>query len=347
MTPPSNLAIVIPAYNAAEHLQRSLPATRAIASDLEILVVDAGSTDATAAVATSLGARVLRLPERAGPAEARNRGVDVLEAQVVLFLDSDCVPHPDVAKRVHDAFGADPELVGLCGSYDEHPPDPGFFSQYMNLRHHFTHQHARTDTTTFWAGCGAVRRKAFLEAGGFDEDRFPRPQIEDIELATRLAPLGRMRLDPELRVTHLKRWSLRGVVETDIFSRAVPWSRLIRDRGSMPNDLNLRTSQRVAAALAPLTLLALPGAPLAALLGYAWLGVLGAGVVTAGLALQAPMLRFFARRRGLGFSLGAWLFHQVHLLYSAATFAWIQLFEPRVSRASSGGGRQGGKVGPR
>lgn len=341
MTPPLDLAIVIPAYNAAEHLERSLPVTRAIASDLEVMVVDAGSTDDTGAVARSLGARVLRLPERAGPAEARNRGIDSVEAEVVLFLDSDCVPHPDVVERVRDAFASDPNLVGLCGSYDESPPDPGFFSQYMNLRHHFTHQHASRDTTTFWAGCGAVRRKAFLEAGGFDARRFPRPQIEDIELATRLAPLGRMCLNPELRVTHLKRWSLRGVVETDIFSRAIPWSRLIRDRGSTPNDLNLRVSQRVAAALAPLALLALIAAPVAALRGSFWLGVLAAGTLAASLSLQAPMIHFFARRRGPVFALGAWLFHQVHLIYSALTFVWIQLFEAGLGRDPPKGGEVG------
>ena len=105
------------------------------------------------------------------------------------------------------------------------PPDPGFFSQYVNLRHHFVHQRARREDATFWAGCGAVRRTLFLRADGFDADRYPRPSIEDTELAARIRKFGATKLDPDLQVTHLKRWTFRSMVETDIFSRAVPWAR--------------------------------------------------------------------------------------------------------------------------
>ena len=55
-------------------------------------------------------------------------------------------------------------------------------SQYRNLLHHFVHQHGHAEASTFWAGCGAIRRAAFDAVGGFDAARFPRPSIEDIEL---------------------------------------------------------------------------------------------------------------------------------------------------------------------
>jgi GT2 family glycosyltransferase len=325
MAAAADIAIVIPAYNAAEFLRQTLPDVCQIASGAEVIVVDAGSTDATADVAREFGARVISLPQREGPARARNTGVDATDAEIVLFLDSDCRPHADVVQRVRAAFEADPQLVGLTGSYDTRPPEPGFFSQYMNLRHHFTHQRARTEDATFWAGCGAVRRAPFQAVGGFDAERFPRPLIEDIELRVRLREVGHMRLDPELQVTHLKRWTLRSVIETDIRCRAIPWARLILETGEMPNDLNVGHVQRLAAALAPLAL----AAPLAFAIGLAvkalWLAVASLAVVAVSIALHREMLVEFTRIRGVVFASLAVAFQQVHLTYSAATMALCTL----------------------
>lgn len=313
------VAIIIPAYNAAAHLPAVLDAAGVNGAD-EILVVDAGSTDATAAIARQHGVRLIQLPERVGPAAARNHGVRQTTAEVLLFLDADCRPHEDVVSRVRTAFATDPRLVSLTGSYDGAPPDPGFFSQYMNLRHHATHQLARRHDATFWAGCGAVRRDTFRRAGGFDAVRYPTPQIEDIELGLRLAPLGAMALDPNLQVTHLKRWTAGSVITTDIRQRALPWSRLLLAGAKMPDDLNLRWSQRLAAALAPLVLLALLAAPIATLAG-AWGFLLPIAILVAlSLALSWDLVRCFGRQRSWPFALGAWLFHQVHLLYSAGTY---------------------------
>jgi len=328
---PVELAVVVPAYDAAHFLGRSLPPLLGARPDLSVVVVDAGSTDGTGALARQLGARVVRLPVREGPAGARNAGVAAAESELVLFVDADCVIHGDAIERVRDAFRAEPELVALCGSYDAHPPERNFFSLYMNLRHHYTHQRARREPATFWAGCGAVRREAFLRAGGFDAERYPRPEIEDIELAGRLRPLGRLRLDPELQVTHLKRWTFHSVVETDLFRRALPWARLIRETGKLPDDLNLRRSQRMAAALAPLALLALPLGPWAAATGRLGLAAACGAALAASLGLAGGMLACFARNAGPSFAVRAWLFHQVHLSYSALAF--VLAGWPRRARA--------------
>jgi GT2 family glycosyltransferase len=328
---PVELAVVVPAYDAVRFLGRSLPALRAAEPELPVVVVDAGSTDGTGALARELGARVVRLPEREGPAGARNAGVAAALSEVVLFVDADCVLHADAIARVRDAFRAEPELVALCGSYDAHPPERNFFSLYMNLRHHYTHQRARREPASFWAGCGAVRREAFLRAGGFDAERYPRPEIEDIELAGRLRRLGRLRLDPELQVTHLKRWTFRSVVETDVFRRALPWARLIRETGKLPDDLNLRRSQRLAAALAPVALLALPLGAWAAATGRLGLAAACGAALAASLTLSGRMLACFARSAGPSFAVRAWLFHQVHLVYSALVLGLA--FWPRRARA--------------
>ncbi len=323
-TAPLRLAIVMPAFEAAHLLPRSLGTAVTAGAD-EVIVVDPGSSDATAQAAEELGARVLRLGRRAGPAEARNAGVELTDAEIVLFVDSDCVLHADVVERVRRAFTQEPGLVSLTGSYDDTPPEKNFASLYMNLRHHFVHQGASRENASFWAVLGAVRRSAFLEAGGFDAELFPRPMIEDIELAGRLKKLGATHLDPSLHATHLKRWTLGSVITTDIFSRAIPWSKLILRSGHMPDDLNTARRQRIAALLAPLTLLALPASLGLAAWDHPRLGFLFLLVPLVSVFLQVDLISFFARRLDPPRAFGAWLFHQVHLSYSGIVFALCSL----------------------
>src|SRR5947207_1321887 len=80
-------------------------------------------------------------------------------------------------------------LTALIGSYDESPLSAGFVSQYRNLLHCYTHQNGRREASTFWAGCGAMRRDRFVHHAGFDE-RYRYPSIEDIELGVRLRQAG-------------------------------------------------------------------------------------------------------------------------------------------------------------
>ena len=318
-----SVAIVMPAYNAAHLLPQTLKAAIEAAGGGRVVVVDPGSNDGTADVAEAMGAHVIRLGHRAGPALARNRGVDQVDEDVVLFIDSDCVAHADVVERVQHAFQGDPELVSITGSYDDSPPEPNFFSQYMNLRHHFFHQKADQEHASFWAGCGAVRRDAYEAVGGFDAEQFPMPMIEDIELGQRLQNKGKTKLDPRLHVKHLKRWTLKSVVEADIKFRAIPWSKLIARTGQQRSDLNLHWSQKVSAALSPFVLVTVPALPI--LLVTLPASAPAAAPTIASMYLQRDFIKFFGRTKGWRFALGAYLFHQVHLFYSAATFASVQM----------------------
>ena len=108
------------------------------------------------------------------------------------------------------------------------------------------------------------------------------------------------------------------MIETDIFRRAAPWARLLLERGELPNDLNLRTSQRFASPIAFLTLLSLILVVLAPRPPFLWVAL---GLVGISVALNAPILAFFAQQRGLLFAAKAWLTHQLHLAYGGATFA--------------------------
>ena len=135
----------------------------------------------------------------------------------------------------------------MFGSYDADPPAQGLVSRYKNLLHHYVRQYGGREASTFWAGCGAIRREVFSSLGGFNES-YTRPSVEDIELGARLRSAGYpVCLCPDVQVKHLKRWTLTSLLESDIFDRAIPWSRLIlRDR-HLPAELSLDVGSRLSA----------------------------------------------------------------------------------------------------
>src|SRR5690606_38123245 len=183
--------------------------------DFECIVVDDASEDDSAALAERHGCQVIRLASQAGPAHARNRGALAARGSLLFFTDADCCVNPDTLRRAVETL-RDPSLSAVIGSYDDAPASPTFIAQYKNLFHHWVHQTSREQASTFWTGCGAVRRKVFLEAGGFHEG-YRKPSIEDIELGFRLRASGHaIRLDKRMQVKHLKRWRLLGLLRTDL-----------------------------------------------------------------------------------------------------------------------------------
>ena len=250
MAPPS-ISVVIPAHNAARTLGLCLEALAlSETAPLECIVVDDGSTDETVAIARKFGLKVLSTGGRRGPAHARNLGAREAVGDAIFFMDSDICVHPNAIARLASGFADDPGVDAIIGSYDESPQQQDVLSMYRNLMHRYVHQHGKKEASTFWSGCGAIRRSVFLEFGGFDET-YHRPAIEDIELGYRLTAAGHnIRLDHGLEVKHLKRWTFVNLIKTDIFDRGMPWTELILRDGRMPNDLNIQLSQRVSVALA-------------------------------------------------------------------------------------------------
>ncbi len=240
---------MIPAYNGGHNLDDCLNAIdRLLQAPDELIVVDDGSTDGSIERAASRGVRILRTSGRLGPAIARNIGAHAATGEILFFLDADVCVHPDAVGRVAAAL-SDPGVDAIIGSYDDDPSSPDFLSQYKNLMHCFVHQNASSEASTFWSGCGAIRRNVFLELSGFDAN-YARPAIEDIELGYRLREAGRrIVLDRDLRARHLKKWTFWGLVRTDVLDRGIPWTELILRDQRMPNDLNLQISQRISVGL--------------------------------------------------------------------------------------------------
>jgi GT2 family glycosyltransferase len=301
--------VIVPVHNGGDDLRRCLEAIgRSAGPLLECIVVDDASTDdRTVETAERCGARVLRLPRQRGPATARNAGAAQARGDILFFTDADVVLQEQAIARAAQALAGDPAIAAVFGSYDDRPGDPGLLSRYRNLYHHWNHQVGNEEASTFWSGCGAIRRAVFAAVGGFSE-AFTRPSIEDIELGYRLRAAGhRIRLLKEMQCTHLKRWTLGNMVRTDILLRGAPWVVLLRRFPDAPADLNLGWRSKLATActgLLGLSVLALlwlrpaallPGAALlvACLVG-AWLargsrgGAAGQRPGPAGLPMSFP-----------------------------------------------------------
>src|SRR5437660_8736753 len=140
-----SLSVVIPVHNGGrdfEHCLRRLRDSLQAEHEYEheLIIVDDGSTDGSAALAESFGAVVVRNATAQGPASARNTGARAATAPLIFFLDADVAVHPETLGRVVARFAADPGLAALFGSYDDHPTAPGLVSQFRNLLHHYMHQ---------------------------------------------------------------------------------------------------------------------------------------------------------------------------------------------------------------
>ena len=162
-----SLSVIIPAYNSAQHIKLCLEALCAFGdSQLQIVVVDDSSTDGTKEAAAAFPVTILSTQDSHGPAFARNMGARAATADVLVFLDSDVCIRSDTLQRIRASFEASPDLDALIGSYDSSPHCRDFLSQYRNLMHAFVHQTGAREASTFWSGCGAIRRSVFLEHRG-------------------------------------------------------------------------------------------------------------------------------------------------------------------------------------
>ncbi|HVE90588.1 MAG TPA: glycosyltransferase family 2 protein, partial [Burkholderiaceae bacterium] len=253
--------MIIPLYNAEKLIERCLVPLLAMLSRseiAEIIVIDDGSTDRSAAtVRKHASVQLLAMQAQSGPGAARNRAAQIAHGEYLWFVDSDVIVADDAARVLRETL-ARTRPAAVIGSYDDQPGANNFLSQYKNLVHHYYHHRGKDQASTFWAGCGAVQRLLFLRLGGFDARRYRYPSIEDIELGYRIADAGgAIVLERRLQGKHLKEWRFLNLVHTEVFRRALPWSRLMLERKNITDDLNVGKNERLRAVLTAVALLGL------------------------------------------------------------------------------------------
>jgi GT2 family glycosyltransferase len=318
LTKPLTISVIIPVHNGGESFRQCLSSLgQSSRPPDEVIVVADGDTDGSWQVAEAFGAMVLRYESAGGPARARNRGASVAKGDILFFVDADVTVGQNTVQQVEDAFRQDLNLAALIGSYDDQPGAKNFLSQYKNLLHHYTHQIARDQASTFWGACGAIRAEVFKDIGGFDE-RYRKPCVEDIELGYRLKRAGyTLLLCKHIQVKHLKHWRPLSLLRAEVLYRALPWTELILDQRQPMNDLNLDRSNRFSVVLT----FALAGSLLGSWLFPILWGVAMASVVGL-LAINWRVYRFFHQQRGWLFTLRVIPWHWFYFLYGGAAFAY-------------------------
>lgn len=311
-------SVIIPVHNGGTAFVQCLRAHLASRKlPNEIIVAANGCQDRSIEVARLAGATVIENPRAVGPAAARNAAARKARGDLLFFVDADVAVHPDALDRVLTCFRHHPDIAACFGSYDHTPPETNFFSQYKNLFHHFIHQQADPQATTFWTGCGAVRRVVFEEMGGFDET-YLKPAIEDIELGYRMIARGhQIRLDKHLLATHLKHWNLISLLKSDIFDRAFPWAQLILRSGSWYNSLNTKLRYRLSVLLVALMAGLMPAGLFTGI--TLWPTLFTAVLL---IAINGDWYRFTLQRKGWFWTIRAVGWHWIYYFYCGLIFAY-------------------------
>jgi len=206
---PIDLSIIIPTFNRRRRLALVLEALarQSAPGRFEVVVVDDGSSDGTAA---ELESRSFAYPitlirqVNSGPAAARNRGVQAARGRIVLFIDDDLVPGPDLVGE-HLRSHAEESGIAVIGPLLSLPryrqpwvawEQEKLEKQYAAIRR----GDWKPSFRQFWTGNASVARQTLLEAGGFDTSY---ARAEDVELAARLALRGiHFRFNPKASGLH-------------------------------------------------------------------------------------------------------------------------------------------------
>ena len=201
-----SVAVIVPVYNADSTVGSTLEALEAQDHPpVEIIIVDDGSTDSSSTISRKFAERsrhhvTVLEQDNKGPAVARNRGVEATNADIVVFLDADCVPPPGWLTALSAALEGD--VVGVsCGYTTENREH--LVARFVG--HEIDRRQERSlgkEVDTLATYATAYRRDAFLAAGGFSTD-FRTASGEDFDLAFTLHQRGgRLFFSDAARVGH-------------------------------------------------------------------------------------------------------------------------------------------------
>jgi GT2 family glycosyltransferase len=198
--PPLRLSVVVPTYGRPDRMARLVERLDGQTLDpraFEVVVVDDGSPEPVALdpSAHRFALKLLR-QGNAGPAAARNLGVENAAAELVLFLNDDAVPRDDLLELHLAAHSASTAPVAVLGAFPftrESLREPftrllsesSLLFDFASLRHGELH-----GWTFFWTCNISLRRSLLAEAGGFDAATFREAIVEDVELGYRLEKMG-------------------------------------------------------------------------------------------------------------------------------------------------------------
>lgn len=204
--PPPLLSIVLPTLNEAQNLPQVLGI---IPAGVDVVVVDGGSADRTAEVATAWGARVIC--SAPGRSHQLNRGAAAATGSILLFLHADTRLPEGFEQAIRQTL-AQPGVVAGAFRLAINGPGRGlrWVEWGVNLRSRWL-QMPYGDQAIF------LRAEVFDQIGGFPD----LPMMEDFELVRRLRKVGRVAIAPAAVVTSDRRWRTLGILRTTLANQAM------------------------------------------------------------------------------------------------------------------------------
>ena len=195
------ISVVIPVKDDAEMLQRCLASlARQTRAAHEVIVVDNGSTDDSAAVAEAHGARVVR-ESRPGITAAASAGYDRAVGDIIARCDADSFLPDDWLERIERAFHDDPAIEAITGPgrFYDLPPFGRAVANLFYMRAYFVLAGAALAATPLFGSNFAMRATTWRRVSAtVPRDR---PAIhDDFDLSFRFEPSGNVRYDPDLVV---------------------------------------------------------------------------------------------------------------------------------------------------
>lgn len=192
-----DFSVIVATFNRRElalRLVNALANQTLTQDSFEVVVVDDGSQDGTAAVLESLGYPWLKVLTQAnrGPAAARNLALRYARGTWIAMTDDDTLPCPDWLEQLRQATRQNPTWIGVEGRTFCPDPDPlGHWVENLRGRQYITANIA-------------YRRDILVALGGLDES-FPHPKCEDTELAWRCLQHGTIGFWPAMEISHPNR----------------------------------------------------------------------------------------------------------------------------------------------
>ena len=193
-------SIIIPTYNEADQIAQTISKTHAANGkhEAEIIVVDAGSVDATTEIAQQCGAITVKA-ERKGRAAQMNKGASVAKYDILYFLHADSVPPNDFTTQILNAYkkGAKSGCFRLAFDYDH---------WFLKANAWFTR--FNVNAVRFGDQSLFATKDVFEKSGGFREDLI---MMEDQEIIHRLKKHGKFKIMNDAVITSAKKYLDNGV----------------------------------------------------------------------------------------------------------------------------------------
>jgi glycosyltransferase involved in cell wall biosynthesis len=248
----SLVSVVIPVYNNETTIEKCLSSIfESTYKNFEVIVVDDGSKDRTVEIAKKFNCTLIQLKENAGVGFARNAGAKKGKGTIIFFTDGDVTIRQDTLEMGVKTLLGDSSACAVVGAYSKNTGVNNFFSAYKQLTLHYLHLSSPKYISIFVGCCGFIKKDVFNAINGFDEKSFARKILEDVDLGMRLFKQGhRILLSPQIQVVHHKHYSFYNLMVSDMFNRAIPWSRLILKHKIIQFELSTRKSDLICVVLA-------------------------------------------------------------------------------------------------